>query len=105
MPQTLLIRPRDEIAMNLPFLQDWADLGPSMSSHVIQRSYVQTETLLFLQCGDARDLLNAVEKSKKLGWRIININSLRYGGGGDETLFEEEIHFAYLELSSPGKTQ
>lgn len=83
--------------MNLPFLQGWVDLGPSISSSAI-RGYVQTETLLFLQCDDARVLLDAVEKSKKLGWRIININSLRYGGGGDETLFEEEIHFAYLEF-------
>lgn len=84
--------------MNLPFLRNWADLEPSTSSRVSRRSYLQTETLLFLQCVDVRDLLNAVENAKKLGWRIININSLRYGGGGDESSFEEELHFAYLEF-------
>ena len=84
--------------MNLPFLRNWADLEPSTSSRVSRRSYLQTETLLFLQCVDVRDLLNAVENAKKLGWRIININSLRYGGGGDESSFEEEFHFAYLEF-------
>jgi len=91
--------------MNLPFLRNWADLEPSTSSRESRRSYLQTETLLFLQCVDVRDLLNAVENAKKLGWRIITINSLRYGVGGDETLHEEEFHFAYLELLSPGETQ